>query len=61
MLVNVDCSVKNNVHVACGGIIRDDSGEFLGAFMSNMGSTTITTELMGVYQGLLLASMVFQW
>ncbi|CAI0616095.1 unnamed protein product [Linum tenue] len=36
-----------------GGVVRDDQGHFLGAFVMNLGGGSIThVELMGILQGL---------
>jgi hypothetical protein len=38
--VNTDGSLVNS-HAACGGLFRDHSGAFLGAFSSNLGDMSI--------------------
>jgi hypothetical protein len=45
--VNMDGSVIGN-HVACGGLFRDRLGTFLGAFISNLGNSSVfTAEIHG--------------
>ena len=41
---------------SCGGLIRNDAGEFLGGFSMNIGSCSVLeAELWGIYYGLDMA------
>ncbi|CAI0418218.1 unnamed protein product [Linum tenue] len=55
--INTDGSVAlASQSATAGGVVRDDHGRFLGAFVMNLGGGTITrAELMGIRQGLQVA------
>ncbi|KAF7820682.1 putative ribonuclease H protein At1g65750 family [Senna tora] len=56
--VNIDgaSSRDGERRAACGGIVRDQDGNFIVGFMRNLGScTSIQAELWGVYSGLVTA------
>ena len=55
--VNVDGASKGNLGKArCGGLIRDETGRWLGGFTSKLGiCNALTVELWGVLHGLNLA------
>ncbi|KAF7838891.1 ribonuclease H [Senna tora] len=55
--VNVDgaCSSKgrDHGHAACGGVVRDENGNYMVGFLKNLGSCSpIQAELWGVHSGL---------
>ncbi|KAJ1439604.1 Ribonuclease H-like superfamily [Sesbania bispinosa] len=53
---NVDASLKEGVRAAYCGVFRDGSGVWLGGFVRNIGSASITmSKLWGVYSALQLA------
>lgn len=50
-------SMKNEGnHASCGGLLRDDNGDFMAGFACNLGACTIMkVELSVIFHGLQLA------
>ncbi|MCI54194.1 ribonuclease H protein, partial [Trifolium medium] len=55
--VNTDGAVKSEQRQAgCGGVLRNDKGEWIEGFTEYLGDTTAyMLELWGIYEGLKLA------
>ena len=56
--LNDDGSVLSNRRASCGGVMRDDSGQFLRGFAVNLGICPITVaEIWGAFYALDMAWM----
>ena len=54
--LNIDGFVVNQLNAACGGLIKDKIGTYVGGFASNLKTASIPTiELMGIMHGTELA------
>ncbi|EEF31552.1 hypothetical protein RCOM_0974690 [Ricinus communis] len=55
--INMDRALRSSLdRAACGGLIRDHNGDWVGSFMANLGVCSVmVAKVMGMYHGLRLA------